>query len=682
MNFNFNEKLLAYGYFFKEIPPEFHSESLAKAVTKINFDSFTKSEKNIWTKPVHYSVPKKDNFRRIKTIPAPIHQIQLCKLLSDNWIHLENHFNDSKISMSIPKISSNNNKATEHKIAISEKMHIRMNHLHNKNYILQTDISRYFNTIYTHVIPWALHTKEFAKAKIGKPILGNRIDKIIQNMQDGQTFGIPMGPETSQIVSEIIGVAIDRDFRNQIGLDVPGFRFTDDIEYYFDNEDTAKKALVKLHKIVNDYQLDLNPSKTRILKAPIDFESEWHQYFTRFKFRNTILGQRSDINTFFSKAFKYKSITDDKGILSYALKVIRTEVIHKENWSIFESLLLHSGFSDANCLPLVLEIIEGYYIKGYELNLGKLKEFIEELIENNIVHNNHYEVVWALVFSKRLNIKLSQSLNFQLSESDNSIICILTMILKTKGLLEGFFDTQKYKGYLNSEGLYGPQWLFAYESYKQGWLKPYTDPEYVTNDKFFKILYDNDVSFLRTELDLLKLKEEIMDRNVILVNSGTTEGQNETTVEETEDESIREEGETESPESESGVEEGETESPGSESGVEEGETEPPESESGVEEGETEPPESESGVEEETEPPESESGVEEGEPVPPESESEVEEVEPEPPGSESGVEEGEPDSINKILEDSIYRNNEWLITLLNTDLENSDKIKYNKIEREY
>lgn len=508
---NFEQKLVGFGYLAKEIPSEFQTESLANVIDKIIFDGLTGKEKSIWTKPIHFSIPNGEGFRRLISIPSPLHQILLCKLLSENWDQLQVFLKQSKVSMTTPVKSTEEDIALEAKINIKEKMNIRMKYLHNKNYILQTDISRFYPTIYTHVIPWAYHTKDFIKKNINKKsLLGNKIDSRIQFMQDGQTFGIPIGPATSQVISEIVATAIDVDFIGLMNYKVPGLRYTDDIEYYFDTEELAKEALSKIHKVVNSYQLELNPIKTKITKAPIEFEPEWKQYFSRYYFRKTVLGQRSDLNSYFSRAFSFKHSSKDKGVIQYALKKVRSEIIFEENWNIFESLLLHSAFSDHSTLPVVLEIFELYIIKNYQINKRKIKEFVEKLIKLNISQENHFEVCWALVYSKRIEVSLSTEISNLLLKAEDSITCILTLILKEKGLLEGNNNFSTYKRFLNKEELYGSNWLFAYEAFKQGWLRPYSNPNYVLEDPFFKILYENDVSFLQNEVSLYELRDTML----------------------------------------------------------------------------------------------------------------------------------------------------------------------------
>lgn len=636
---NFEQRMVAYGYLAKEIPSEFQTESLAKVLDKIQFDSLTKKEKSIWAKPVQFTIPNGEGFRRSISIPSPLHQILLSKLISENWEQLRVFLDQSKTSMTTPVASTKENISIESKINIKEKMNIRMKYLHNKNYILQTDISRFYPTIYTHVIPWAFHTKDYIKKNLDKnSLLGNKIDSRIQFMQDGQTFGIPIGPATSQVISEIVATAIDVDFDELIDSEVPGFRYTDDIEYYFDTEELAKEALSKIHKVVNSYQLELNPIKTKIIKVPVAFEPVWKEYFSRYLFRKTVRGQRSDLNSYFSRAFSFKHSSKDKGVLQYALKRVRSEIILEENWDVFESLLLHSAFSDHSTLPVVLEIIELYIVKNYKINKGKIKEFLEKLINLNISQENHFEVCWALVYSKRIEISLSDEVTNLLLNAEDSITCILTMILKDKGLLNGNFNFSKYKRYLNREELYGSNWLFAYEAFKQGWLRPYSNPNYVLEDSFFKMLYQNDVSFLQKEVSLYELRD-------LMITSYTAE----------------ETGEAEPFEEELEVEESTKEAELSEEELEAGESTQEAGPSGakaeVKEGPKETESSENRSEADENKKEANPSIEE----PKVKESTKEKV----PSEEKSIPEEVP-NIHSKMKNTIYKSSAWLINGIDTN----------------
>ena len=73
------------------------------------------------------------------------------------------------------------------------------------------DISSFYPSVYTHTIPWALHSKAVAKKNKAKndTYFGNILDGCSMGVQDWQTVGLPIGPDTSHIIAEIIGVAID-----------------------------------------------------------------------------------------------------------------------------------------------------------------------------------------------------------------------------------------------------------------------------------------------------------------------------------------------------------------------------------------------------------------------------------------------------------------------------------------
>lgn len=80
----------------------------------------------------------------------------------------------------------------------------------DNRYEIRLDISSFFDSIYTHSIPWAIHTIAVAKKKRNdKTLLGNKLDKCMQSMNYNQTNGILVGNAVSRIVSEIILCTID-----------------------------------------------------------------------------------------------------------------------------------------------------------------------------------------------------------------------------------------------------------------------------------------------------------------------------------------------------------------------------------------------------------------------------------------------------------------------------------------
>ena len=107
----------------------------------------------------------------------------------------------------------------------------------------------FYQNLYTHAIPWALHGKAWCKINLNnKPVyeatLGARLDKAIRKGQDNQTIEIPVGPDTSRIVSEIIGVALDQKIQQEQGLDPSrAFRYVDDWYMGFDSAGEAEGVI-------------------------------------------------------------------------------------------------------------------------------------------------------------------------------------------------------------------------------------------------------------------------------------------------------------------------------------------------------------------------------------------------------------------------------------------------------
>ena len=85
------------------------------------------------------------------------------------------------------------------------------------DYLFQTDIVNCYAEIYTHSIAWALHTKIIAKQNRNpNGLLGNIIDKHLQNMSYGQTNGIPQGSVLMDFIAEILLKYADELITNHI----------------------------------------------------------------------------------------------------------------------------------------------------------------------------------------------------------------------------------------------------------------------------------------------------------------------------------------------------------------------------------------------------------------------------------------------------------------------------------
>lgn len=146
--------------------------------------------------------------------------------------------------------------------------------------LFKFDISKCFDSIYSHSISWALLGKDIVKDKIpaSKTTFGGKFDRLMQNLNYGETNGIVIGPEFSRIFAEIILQKIDKTVQLELynkekpiiaRRDYEIFRYVDDF-FVFYNEEAVKDEALKLFRLrLRDYKLGLNEGKSEEYKKPI-----------------------------------------------------------------------------------------------------------------------------------------------------------------------------------------------------------------------------------------------------------------------------------------------------------------------------------------------------------------------------------------------------------------------------
>jgi len=138
-------------------------------------------------------------------------------------------------------------------------------------YLLQTDITDCYGSIYTHSISWALHTKEEAKKRNNRnngDYIGVLIDWHLQDMSNGQTNGIPQGSTVMDFIAEIVLGYADlflNERIEQIGItDYKILRYRDDYRIFSNNSSEADHIAKLLSEVLSGLGLKLNPSKTEM----------------------------------------------------------------------------------------------------------------------------------------------------------------------------------------------------------------------------------------------------------------------------------------------------------------------------------------------------------------------------------------------------------------------------------
>jgi len=234
-------------------------------------------------------------------------------------------------------------------------------HRSEKKYsnLFKFDISKCFDSIYTHSVAWAILGKDIIKENLpkSKKTFGGKLDTIMQNLNYGETNGIVIGPEFSRIFAELILQRIDHNVEtnlltkekllNKTHYEV--FRYVDDYFVFYNEENDKEKILKEFRLQLKEFKLYLNDKKTTLYTKPIITEITISKQrildlFSKYLTPDAIFGKESDeeseeglndsVNLYTNSnklISKFKAIiketnTEYKDIINYTLALIERKV--------------------------------------------------------------------------------------------------------------------------------------------------------------------------------------------------------------------------------------------------------------------------------------------------------------------------------------------------------------------
>jgi hypothetical protein len=294
-------------------------------------------------------------------------------------------------------------------------------------------------------------------------------------MNDGQTVGIPIGPDTSLVIAEILLAAIDQSLKTQYPNSIRGFRHVDDYELSFVSMSEAEKILTALQGLLAEYELFLNPLKTQLCELPMAIEENWSIDLKTFDIRQTsAIAQRNDITALFSKALEISSERRKDSVLRYAVARVSNLNVLAGAWRTFQNCVLAATTADPSTLAAALGTLYQVATKGgHPVARFPLEEVFENLISTHAPRGQGSEVAWALWGALAWNVALSGDAAQHVSEMEDDIVALLSLHADAEALFPpGSLDTKKWTSLINQPDVLGSEhWLLAYEANQQGWLR-------------------------------------------------------------------------------------------------------------------------------------------------------------------------------------------------------------------
>lgn len=215
----------------KELPYMFSFSSYSSVVHRRAFRTKLREviEKQRESECCDYSYPKGAAGRRQLSLPNPAFQVDLMKSLLKNWPRVVKELSCSPYSVSTPQIRDDLSKPgrfVEPRTRRGSVFQVHLGHSTKYKVLLEVDISHFYPSIYTHSIEWAMVGRGIAKDIRARRVsnatlkrlheLGSELDQRARVMRSRETVGLPVGPDTSFVLAELVASRLDREIETRL----------------------------------------------------------------------------------------------------------------------------------------------------------------------------------------------------------------------------------------------------------------------------------------------------------------------------------------------------------------------------------------------------------------------------------------------------------------------------------
>lgn len=490
-----SKDLLARGYLPRELPRSFRSTTFALASGSLTESLIPQKD---WTETAALNLDRPGNLRRRLGIPNPFSLRALSTICEREWTSLESHLGGSSVSMTTPRVGDASGRALVFRRPFAAWAVERSLRAGTARFCLKTDISQCYGSLYTHSLEWALHSRAASKANLkarGPALIGGLLDRAVQAGQSGQTKGVPIGPDTSLLLAELVLTSIDVEMQAKVPhLAQRGFRFIDDFEYFASSRAEAEDVLLTWETALAGYELNLNELKTRIVEGPTPPEPAWRTQLARFEFRTTsdrVLA--NDIRSYFSLAFQFTIDHPSESVMAYALGRLRPLAWTQATWDSASPLILGAAVSEPSAIIFANQHFAKAVSLGFTLSNGPIEESLNGVVEHHARLEHGATVTWALYMLLNLGLSLSSDIaDLASGMRDNCSLLVLRDLIG-RGRVAGSVPTMS-GAIARAEApgvLASSDWLLGYEFARNGWA---SDAE-VRKQPHWKELLDLKVKF-------------------------------------------------------------------------------------------------------------------------------------------------------------------------------------------
>lgn len=412
--------LLDHGLFAEKVPPCFSTAGLTAIVSETMADLLEETDdktlKDRIDKCSHdyvrYEALRDINIPRHFGIPHPESYAVQALAISKHWQEVAIHCNQPEPAISRVHVRHvGNGRIFEMNYKGVERFQLEENEIQwmaGAKFVVEADVAACFPSIYTHSIPWALHSKDEAKKSSSfTKFAGNLLDKCTQNTRDRQTNGLLIGPHASNIISEIVLTRIDA------ALQAKGYkkvvRHVDDYRFFADTLDEAELFIKTLGLNLRAYEMSLNEKKTRILELPRPSDENWRLVLNRFLFPKDEELRFSVIRSFLELALECAQSAGKSTPLNYAIKTIAGSEVPRKLNSRAKRMYTQEAMNLALAYPYLAPLLDEFVFDRYWHDglKSRIVDFATSLVQLGIRKLYPDTIAHALYFALKYDLTLS-----------------------------------------------------------------------------------------------------------------------------------------------------------------------------------------------------------------------------------------------------------------------------------
>ena len=319
-----------------------------------------------------------------------------------------------------------------------------------------------------------------------------KLDRLVRACNRNQTIGIPIGPDTSRVVSELVLSRIDHELKkNGSGLKKRQvFHNIDDYEIGVENTTEAERVIARFEKEIRKFELRSHDGKTGVISGELPENLRWEPKF------NLLKGLEAEefLDGFFSLLASERVAHSGSNIVGYGLSRFAKKIASCSDKELSLRHLQTLLYSSPRFVSWVAPLFVG--LKGGDALNQAQKRMLRWGVQECSRRHDIVSLLWFLYLHLQFDLKLTKTLKKLCFEVEFVLVDLMLAHADHNALLKGGFA--EALGRYQNMGLSSSGWLFLYETEARGWksatgvnkIGQSGDPK-----NFFKLMKDNDVHF-------------------------------------------------------------------------------------------------------------------------------------------------------------------------------------------